>query len=94
MAARDSAAGGDQRVGGGGELLEGGVARRHSGARDAAGADHARLQLGKLAEGGLDAVLDCTDLGCNFISGVFDHLFAHDCSFPGAPRAGVAVGLI
>ena len=39
-------------------------------------------------------VLDRADLGGDFESGIFDHLFAHDCSFPGAFRAGVAVGPI
>ena len=36
------------------------------------------------ARRGVDAVLDCADLGCDFKGGVFNLLFAHDCSFPGA----------
>ena len=55
--------------------------------------DHASLQFGEFAKGGLDALLDGANLGGDFISGIFDHLFAHDCSFPGA-GAGAAVGLI
>ena len=53
-----------------------------------------RLQLGDFGKRGVDAVFDRADLGGDFISGIFDHLFAHDCSFPGVEHAGVAVGLI
>ena len=45
----------------------------------------ARLQLGDFGERGVDGVLDRANLGGDFESGIFDHLFAHDCSFPGAP---------
>ncbi len=57
------------------------------------GTDHPGLQLGQFDQGGLDAFLDCANLRGDFVSGVFDHLFAHDGSFPGAVRRS-AVGLI
>jgi hypothetical protein len=40
------------------------------------------LQLGDLSERGIDAVLDGTNLGCDFIGGVFNLMLTHDCSFP------------
>ena len=49
-------------------------------------AHDARLQLGDFGERGVDRVLDRADLGGDFVGGIFDHLFAHDCSFPGASR--------
>jgi hypothetical protein len=55
--------------------------------------DHASLQLREFRECSFDAFFDCANLSGDFIGGVFDHLFAHHCSFPGA-YAGVAVGLI
>jgi hypothetical protein len=55
---------------------------------------HTALQLGDFGERSVDAVFDRANLSCDFIGGIFDHLFAHDCSFPGRCRAGVVVGLI
>jgi hypothetical protein len=83
MAVTDAGAGGDQAVGRGGELLEDDVERGERDPGDRAGANDPALQLGDFGEGGLDGVLDRADLGGDFVSGTFDDLFAHDCSFPG-----------
>ena len=50
--------------------------------------------LGNFRKCGLDRIFYGADLGGYIKSGIFDHLFAHGCSFPGVPHAGVAVGLI
>ena len=69
------------------------MAGAEAGAGDGAGAHHPRLKLGDFGKRGVDAVLDCADLGGDFVGGVFDHLFAHDCSFSGAACAPeLAVG--
>jgi hypothetical protein len=46
--------------------------------------DHLRLQIRDLGERGLDALFDDTDLGGQFVGGVFHLLFAHDFSSPEA----------
>ena len=43
---------------------------------------HAALQLGDFGEGRIDRVLDGAHLCSDFIGGVLDHLFAHECSSP------------
>ncbi len=53
---------------------------------------HAGLKLADLGKGCIDAILDGADLGCDFESGILDHLFAHDCSFPNARMRWVAGG--
>jgi hypothetical protein len=52
------------------------------------------LKLGNLGKRVVDRVFNGTDLGSDFEGGILKDLFAHGCSFPGAHRAGVAVGLI
>jgi hypothetical protein len=72
-------------------LLEGGVAGRGEHARGCPRTDHAALQLGDLAQGVLDDVLDRADLRGDFERGILDHLLAHDSSFPkarGTPAPG------
>ena len=39
----------------------------------------------------VDRVFDHTHLSGHFVSGIFDHLFAHNCSFSDAPCAGVVI---
>ena len=57
------------------------------------------LKLGDLRQSGVDAVLDCADLGCDFKGGVFNLLFAHGYSSSAARDrgeirlAGTGVGL-
>ena len=51
------------------------------------------LKLGDFGQRAVDRVLDRADLRSDFESGVFNHLFAHDGSFPGAQGAEVTVGL-
>ena len=50
---------------------------------DAASANHPGLQLGDFGKSGFDAVLYGANLGSDFVGCIFDHLFAHDFSFPG-----------
>ena len=78
MAIGHSAAGRDQALQGRGQLLESAMAGGDANAGGGADADHARLQFGDLGKGVVDHVLDGTDLGGDFVSGMFDLLFAHD----------------
>src|SRR4051794_26645183 len=82
VAVGDPAARGDEAARRHRQLLESSVAGGHSGPGHAAGTDHASLQLGDLGDCRLDGVLDRPDLGCEFVSGVFDLMLAHDCSLP------------
>jgi hypothetical protein len=77
-----SAARGDQALHGPGEMLERFMPGGGGNARYGAGADHPALQLRNFGKGGLDRVLDGANLGGDLQSGGFDHLFAHDFSFP------------
>jgi hypothetical protein len=65
-----------------------------TGVSDGVCAHHARLQLGNFRKSRIDRIFDHADLSGDFVRRTFDNLFAHDCSFPGAPHAGVAVGLV
>jgi hypothetical protein len=54
---------------------------------------HPGLQFGKFDKRGVDRIFDRANLRGDFKGSIFDHLFAHDCSFSDAPRAGVVFGL-
>ena len=70
-----------------------GMDRRRANPGDRVDVHHPGLQFGKFGQHGVDRILDRADLGSDFKGSVFDHLFAHDCSFSDAPRAGVVFGL-
>ena len=84
----------DQIVDGRGNTFERSLKGGIGYARNTADLDELGLKLGQFDQGGLDQLFDRTGMDSDFVHGIPDCLFAHDCSFPGAPRAGVAVGLI
>src|SRR5437868_1952459 len=71
-------------------FLKGGIG--YSG--DIADLDEFRLKFGQFDQGGLDQAFGRTGMDSDLMNGIPDCIFAHDCSFPGAREAGVAVGLI
>ena len=79
----DAAASRDQAARGVGKLLESRVGVDEAGLHCRSRMDHAGLKLGDLDQCRFDAVFDRADLRGDFMSGIFDHLFAHNCSFPG-----------
>ena len=75
---------GGQWPGMGRKLFERGVGCGKAGPGYATRIDHASLELGELDQRGFNTFFDGTDLSGEFVGGGFDHLSAHDCSFPGA----------
>ena len=86
VAGDDGPAGLDQAAQRRGELAKRAVHRRGADTSERGDMHHPALEDGDLAQRGVDTVLDRADLGGDFIGGIFDHLSAHDCSFPGAAR--------
>jgi hypothetical protein len=64
-------------------MFEWGVRRYEAGSCHAASVHHPHLKLCELGKRIFDAFLNCTNLNGEFESGIFNHLFAHGCSFPG-----------
>jgi hypothetical protein len=87
MAATDPGAGADEPTGRVDDFVKYPIERSERHPSHRTGAHDASLQLGNFSERSFDAILDRTDLSGDSIGGIFDHLFAHDCSFPGARAA-------
>src|SRR3954468_16268390 len=68
----------------GGKLRERGMDCRWADVSDRIDPHHPGLEFGDFDERAVDRILNRTDLGSNFESGIFKHLFAHGGSFPGA----------
>jgi hypothetical protein len=49
------------------------------------------LKFRNFGEGRVDRIFDGAHLGGDFVGGIFDDLFAHDCSFPGGPPEWLSV---
>jgi hypothetical protein len=86
MTADDRSPCGDEASEGGGEFQERRVNRLGADVCERIDPHHPSLELGDFGKRAVDRIFDGTDLGSNFESGVFKHLFAHDGSFPGAAR--------
>ncbi len=51
---------------------------------DGIGLEDPSLKLGDFGEGAVHRLFDCTDLGGDFVGGIFNDLLAHGCSLPGS----------